>query len=163
TCPRGACLGTGPSHGPSRRVWGLSLDNGPSGPVWGLSPAVAPGGTCSPSTMTPTVNPPGLFSPRLLAPVPIALAAVAAACFAHGFLRLRRRGRYDHAPWTRVALFAAGLALLLLPLVSPLDLLGDRYLLSAHMLQHVLIGDAGPALILLAIRGPLLLFVIPVG
>jgi len=109
------------------------------------------------------VNPPGLLSPWLLEPVPIALAAVAAACFARGFLRLRRRGRADHAPWTRVALFAASLALLLLPLVSPLDLLGDRYLLSAHMFQHVLIGDAAPALILLALRGPLLLFAIPAG
>jgi cytochrome c oxidase assembly factor CtaG len=113
--------------------------------------------------MTSTVNPPGLFSPWLLEPVPVALAAVAAACFARGFLRLRRRGRADHAPWTRVALFVAGLALLLLPVVSPLDLLGDRFLLSAHMLQHVLIGDAGPALILLAVRGPLLLFAIPAG
>jgi cytochrome c oxidase assembly factor CtaG len=95
--------------------------------------------------------------------VPIALAAVAAACFVRGFLRLRRRGRADHAPWTRAALFGAGLAFLLLPLISPLDLLGDRFLLSAHMLQHVLIGDAGPALILLALRGPLLLFAIPAG
>jgi cytochrome c oxidase assembly factor CtaG len=109
------------------------------------------------------VNPPGLFSPWLLEPVPIVLGAVAAACFARGFLRLRRRGRVDHAPWTRAVLFAAGLALLLLPLVSPLDLLGDRFLLSAHMLQHVLIGDAAPALILLALRGPLLLFAIPAG
>ena len=91
--------------------------------------------------MTIAVNPPGLFSPWLLEPVPVALAAVAAACFARGFLRLRRRGRADHAPWTRVALFVAGLALLLVPVVSPLDLLGDRFLLSAHMLQHVLIGD----------------------
>ena len=34
-------------------------------------------------------------------------------------------------------------------------------LLSAHMLQHVLIGDVAPALLLLAVRGPLLFFVIP--
>ena len=54
-----------------------------------------------------------------------------------------------------------GLAILVLPLVSPLDLLGDRYLLSAHMLQHVLIADVAPALILVALRGPLLFFVVP--
>ena len=65
-------------------------------------------------------------------------------------MRLRRRGRADHASLGRLALFAAGLgAHRSLPLVSPLDAVGDRYLLSAHMLQHVLIGDAGPALILL--------------
>ena len=107
------------------------------------------------------MNPPGLFQPWLLEPVITALAAVAAVCFARGFVRLRRRGRKDHASWTRAVLFALGLALMVVPLVSPLDELADRYLLSAHMLQHMLIGDAGPALILVALRGPLLLFVIP--
>jgi putative membrane protein len=29
------------------------------------------------------------------------------------------------------------------------------------MLEHVLIGDAGPALVLLAVRGPLLVFIVP--
>ena len=58
-------------------------------------------------------------------------------------------------------LFAAGLACLTLPLVSPLDAAGEQYLVSAHMLQHMLIGDAAPALILLALRGPLLFFIVP--
>ncbi len=48
-----------------------------------------------------------------------------------------------------------------MPLVSPLDAAGERYLLSAHMLQHVLVGDAAPALMLLALRGPLLFFAVP--
>ena len=60
----------------------------------------------------------------------------------------------------RALLFAAGLALSSLPLVSPLDAAPTRSLLSAHMLQHVLIGDAGPALLLLACAGPLLAFVV---
>jgi cytochrome c oxidase assembly factor CtaG len=107
------------------------------------------------------VNTPGLLSPWLLEPVVTAPAAVAAAFFVRGFVRLRRRRRPDHAPWTRVPLFALGLALLVLPLVSPLDDLADRYLLSAHMLQHMLIGDAGPALVLVALRGPLLFFAVP--
>jgi putative membrane protein len=87
-------------------------------------------------------------------------AALAAVLFAQAFVRLRRR-RPDHAPWSRAVLFAAGLALLVLPLVSPLDHIGDEELLSAHMLQHVLIGDAGPALIVVAVRGPLLFFLLP--
>jgi cytochrome c oxidase assembly factor CtaG len=107
------------------------------------------------------VNPPGLLSPWTAEPLVAALAAAAAVFFLQGFLRLRRRGRTDHASWGRAALFAAGLALLVLPLVSPLDELGDRYLLSAHMLQHVLIADAAPALIVLALRGPLLYFAVP--
>lgn len=91
----------------------------------------------------------------------VVVAALACALFAHAFLRLRARGRRDLAPWTRVPLFAAGLALSVLPLVSPLDAAGDRYLLSAHMLQHVLIGDAGPLLLVLAVRGPLAFFMLP--
>jgi putative membrane protein len=93
----------------------------------------------------------------------LAAAFVAGLRFGHAFARLRRRGRRDHASWSRAALFAFGLALVTLPLVSPLDAAGDGYLLSAHMLEHVLIADAGPALILLAVRGPLLAFMLPVA
>jgi len=96
-------------------------------------------------------------------PAPLVLAAtgVAALRFAHAFRRLRRRGRRDHAGWDRALLFAAGLALVTLPLVSPLDAAGDGYLLSAHMLEHLMLGDAGPALLLIAVRGPLLAFMLP--
>jgi len=89
-------------------------------------------------------------------------AVLAAALFVQAFVRLRRRSP-GHAGWSRAALFAAGLALLVLPLVSPLDEAGDERLLSAHMLQHVLIGDAAPALILVAVRGPLVFFLLPPG
>jgi cytochrome c oxidase assembly factor CtaG len=77
--------------------------------------------------------------------------------FGRAFVRLRRRGRSDHAGWGRAVLFAAGLALAVLPLVSPLA--GES--LAGHMLEHVLIGDAAVALLLLAVRGPLLFFLLP--
>ncbi len=54
-----------------------------------------------------------------------------------------------------------GLATLVLPLVSPLDEAGDTRLLSAHMLQHVLIGDLAVALLVVSVRGPLLFFLLP--
>ena len=95
------------------------------------------------------------------APLVLGAAALALARFSYAFMRLRRRGRRDHAGWDRPVLFVAGLALATLPLVSPLDAAGDEFLISAHMLQHVLIGDAAPALLLLALRGPLLAFVLP--
>ena len=40
---------------------------------------------------------------------------------------------------------------LLAALVSPLDGLGEDYLFSAHMVQHLLLGDIAPLLILLAL------------
>jgi putative membrane protein len=93
-------------------------------------------------------------------PVVLIGAALTAVLFAQALVRLRRR-RPDHAPWSRAALFGAGLALLVLPLASPLDHIGDEELLSAHMLQHVLIGDAAAALLVVAVRGPLLFFLLP--
>jgi putative membrane protein len=112
-------------------------------------------------TFTGRYIPPSLLGQWSLEPAVLAAAALGAALFGFGFLRLRRRSRRDHASLGRLVLFAAGLALIVLPLVSPLDVVGDRYLLSAHMLQHVLLGDAGPALVLLSLRGPLLFFALP--
>jgi putative membrane protein len=91
----------------------------------------------------------------------LAATALAVALFAQAFVQLRARGRPDLAPWTRVALFGAGIGLLVLPLLSPLDAVGEEYLLSGHMLQHVLIGDAAAALLVLAVRGPLTVFLLP--
>jgi putative membrane protein len=45
--------------------------------------------------------------------------------------------------------FGAGMLAVLAALVSPIDGLGDDYLFSAHMVQHLLLGDIAPLLILL--------------
>jgi putative membrane protein len=96
------------------------------------------------------------------APWPVVVAsALALLLFAQAWLRLRRRGRRDHASWGRALVFGAGLAVLVLALCSPLDAAGEGYLLSAHMLQHVAIGDAAPALLVTAVRGPLVFFLLP--
>jgi cytochrome c oxidase assembly factor CtaG len=94
-------------------------------------------------------------------PVVIALALAGLGLFLQAWTRLRRRGRADHAGWSRLALFLAGEAVLVLALVSPLDAAGEEYLLSAHMLQHVLVADVAPALLLVAVRGPLVFFLLP--
>jgi putative membrane protein len=47
--------------------------------------------------------------------------------------------------------FGAGMAALFVALVSPLDALGEDYLFAAHMLQHVLLSDIAPALLLLGL------------
>jgi putative membrane protein len=94
-------------------------------------------------------------------PAILVATAIVAALFVQAFVRLRRRGRADLAPWSRAVLFTAGLALAVLPLLSPLDTAGEGYLLWAHMLQHVLIGDAAAVLLVLAVRGPLVFFLVP--
>jgi len=51
----------------------------------------------------------------------------------------------------RSALYASGVLVLLLSLISPIDTLGDGYLFSAHMLQHLLLVLIAPPLLLLGI------------
>jgi cytochrome c oxidase assembly factor CtaG len=94
-------------------------------------------------------------------PLVVFAAIVACALFAQAFYRLRERGRTDHAPVSRAILFALGVTVGVLALVSPLDAAGEQYLLSAHMLQHVLIADVMTLLLVLALRGPLTFFFVP--
>jgi len=51
--------------------------------------------------------------------------------------------------------YLAGVLVLLFALLSPLHTLGDRYLFSAHMLQHLLLVQAVPPLLLLGIPASL--------
>ena len=51
----------------------------------------------------------------------------------------------------RLALALAGLAVLLAAAVSPLASLGEEKLFSAHMIQHLLLGDIAPLLFALAV------------
>ena len=94
-------------------------------------------------------------------PTVLVASTVAIVLFARAFVVLRRRGRRDHANWTHAVPFLLGVLVLALALVSPLDPIGEDYLLSAHMLQHVVIGDLAPALLVLGARGPLTLFLLP--
>lgn len=81
---------------------------------------------------------------------PILLAAVAYAMRAR---TLARRG--TPVPLWRIALFALGIVLLLVALVSPVAELGhERFAL--HMVQHLLLGDLAPLALLVGLTGPLL-------
>jgi Cytochrome c oxidase caa3 assembly factor (Caa3_CtaG) len=79
-------------------------------------------------------------------PAALTLLSLAATFFVRAFWCLRARGRRDHAPWGRVILFALALTSVAAALLSPLDAIADDYLISAHMLQHLLLGDVAPAL-----------------
>jgi putative membrane protein len=83
-----------------------------------------------------------------------AAVLIAVIAYALAVARLRRRGR--HVSLRRIAAFAGGIAVLLVALFSPLDHLGEERLFSAHMAQHLLIGDIAPLLVVLGLDGPLL-------
>jgi len=91
---------------------------------------------------------------------PVLFALVATAIFAPAFAHVRRR-EPARAPWSRAGLFACGLAVMVVPLVSPVNVAGERYLLSAHMLEHVFLADAGAALLVLSVRGPIARSLLP--
>ena len=55
----------------------------------------------------------------------------------------------------RLALFAGGLAAILVALISPVDKLGEQ-LLAMHMLQHILLLDIAPILLIVGLTKRLL-------
>ena len=108
-----------------------------------------------------TYRPPGPSRHWRSDPLVVGGLALTLILFAQGFARLRRRGRRDLAPWTRAALAGAAVGVAVLALCSPIDSIGERYLISVHMLQHLMLGDIAPLLLLLALRGPLCVFLLP--
>jgi putative membrane protein len=84
----------------------------------------------------------------------------------------RLRGRFAGSapvPQWQVQTFLLGVLVMFIALVSPLDTLGDGYLLTAHMVQHLLITLVAPPLLLLGtprwLLRPLLIprFALPIG
>lgn len=89
------------------------------------------------------------FDPLQLLPL-----AAAGVLYARRAGNLRRRG--TPVPRPRQLSFGVGLVLAFLALASPLHELGEERLFSAHMLQHVLIGDLAALAIVVGLTGPLL-------
>lgn len=72
-----------------------------------------------------------------------------------GPLRARFAGSAPVEP-SRLAMFLLGVLVLFFALVSPLDTLADGYLLTAHMIQHLLMTLIAPPLLLAGMPGWLL-------
>ncbi|HLF68224.1 MAG TPA: cytochrome c oxidase assembly protein [Gaiellaceae bacterium] len=83
--------------------------------------------------------------------VPIAVVAVAYAVRARTLVR-----RGQPVPAWRIALFALGIALLVLAVASPLAAVAEDELFSFHMTQHLLLGDLAPLCLLAGLTGPLI-------
>jgi putative membrane protein len=82
---------------------------------------------------------------------PITLIALAYGVRAR---TLSRRGQ--PVPGLRIAVFALGIALLLLAVASPIARIGEEKLFAFHMAQHLLLGDLAPLCLLAGLTGPLL-------
>jgi cytochrome c oxidase assembly factor CtaG len=100
------------------------------------------------------VDGPSLLTSWNLEPLQLLPAAIVAAMYARRCRTLARRGA-PVALWRRL-LFWLGMALVLVALVSPLDAFAEQELFSAHMLQHVLLGDLAPLCFVAALTGPVL-------
>ncbi len=87
-----------------------------------------------------------LPDPGVLAPI-----ALLVFVYVRRFRAARREEGGRGAGWPQALAFAAGIFALLLAVASPIDGLGEDYLISAHMVQHVLLGDIAPALLLLTL------------
>ena len=77
-----------------------------------------------------------------------------------GALRQRNRWGAAAAPW-RAWAFHVGTLVGIVALLSPLDTLGDKYLFSAHMLQHLLLMYVAAACWVLGTPGWLVARILP--
>jgi len=87
-----------------------------------------------------------LNDPAVLAPL-----ALLVFVYVRRFRQARREAGGRGAGPLQAAAFAGAVLALLAALASPLDGLGDHYLFSMHMVQHVLLGDIAPLLLLLSL------------
>lgn len=89
-----------------------------------------------------------------LDPLELLPLALVVGLYARRVAVLAGRGR--PVPTRRLVAFGAGVAVVAIALVSPIDAIGEERLFSVHMLQHVLLGDLGPLLVVLGLDGRIL-------
>jgi cytochrome c oxidase assembly factor CtaG len=98
----------------------------------------------------------GLYTWTLSPPV-LATIALAGGVYAWRLRDLRRAaGIHPRRDWWRAVAFATGLLVLFIALGSPLDRLGEERLFTAHMVQHLLLADLAPILLLLGLSRAML-------
>ncbi len=84
-------------------------------------------------------------------PQVIAALVLAAGVYWWRIRDLHRTEPLDWRDRARIASFGAGLAVLFTALCSPIDTLGEERLFTVHMLQHLLLADIAPILLLLGL------------
>jgi cytochrome c oxidase assembly factor CtaG len=71
--------------------------------------------------------------------------------------------RARRGPGWRVALFLLGLALVVVPVNSPLETIAVKRLLLIHLLQNVMVADWAPPLLILGLAPPLQAAIVRIG
>src|SRR5579862_5756619 len=89
-------------------------------------------------------------------PVVAAVLVAAAGLYLLAFRRARALAGASGPGIGHPLAYFTGLAFVAVALFSPLDPIGDGYLLSAHMGQHILLSDIAPAFLVLGLRAPVL-------
>jgi putative membrane protein len=97
---------------------------------------------------------PSLWTSWTLDPLALAPVMLVAIAYAVRARTLARRGQ--PLPVWRIGLFALGIALLVVAVASPLATIAEEELFSAHMAQHLLLGDLAPLCLLAGLTGPML-------
>jgi putative membrane protein len=90
-----------------------------------------------------------------LQPVAIVLVAALGVAYLKAWSRARALGEPHPPGYGRLALFSGGLLAILAVQVSPIDSLGDQLMLM-HMVQHILLLDVAPILLILGLTKGLL-------
>jgi cytochrome c oxidase assembly factor CtaG len=86
------------------------------------------------------------FAPAILLSI-----ALWAGVYVWRFRQARREAGGRGAGLKEGAAFAAFMVVITIALVSPVDSLGENYLFTMHMAQHILLGDIAPLLLLLSL------------
>ena len=84
---------------------------------------------------------------------PLQLLAIAflIAIYVWRFRAARREAGGRGAGWPQALAFAGSMIVLGVATISPVATLGDEYIFSGHMVQHILLGDLAPLLLLLSL------------
>ncbi|HEX6508978.1 MAG TPA: cytochrome c oxidase assembly protein [Chloroflexota bacterium] len=76
---------------------------------------------------------------------------ITGSAYAYAIGPLRRKHGWAAPTAGQIAWFVLAEAILVIALLSPIDAIGDRYLFSVHMVQHILLAAIWPPLVLMAL------------
>jgi putative membrane protein len=90
-----------------------------------------------------------------LAPGPIVICLVLAGGYLYRWRRIRATGNPRGASWGRLTAWMAGVLCIAIALISPIDTLAEQ-VFAMHMVQHVLLLDIAPILLIVGLSKILL-------